>query len=71
MQSPDAARKTAEALVERGMGAGASAADVLYVGDSSSSVGVRLGEIESLDRSEGEQIGLRLWPAASSIQTGV
>jgi PmbA protein len=61
MQSPVAARKIAEALVERGMAAGATAADVLYVGDSSSSVGVRLGELESLDRSEGEQVGLRLF----------
>ena len=66
MQSPDAARKTAESLVERGMAAGASAADVLYVADASSSVGVRLGEIESLDRSEGEQIGLRLFDGRRS-----
>jgi PmbA protein len=66
MQSPEAARKTAEALVERGMAAGASAADVLYVGDASSSIGVRLGEIESLDRSEGEQIGLRLFDGQRS-----
>jgi PmbA protein len=71
MQSPDAARKTAEALVERGKAAGASAADVLYVGDSSSSVGVRLGEIESVDRSEGEQIGLRLFdgPRSATVNT--
>ena len=61
MQSPKDARRIAESLVERGMAAGATAADVLYVGDSSSSVGVRLGELESLDRSEGEQVGLRLF----------
>jgi len=61
MQSPDIARKIAESIVERGIAAGATAADAIYVGDSSSSVGVRLGEIESLDRSEGEQIGLRLF----------
>ena len=48
------------------MAAGASAADVLYVADASSSVGVRLGEIESLDRSEGEQIGLRLFDGRRS-----
>ena len=66
MQSPEAARKTAEALVERGIAAGATAADVLYVGDASSSVGVRLGEIESLDHSEGEQIGLRLFDGTRS-----
>jgi PmbA protein len=66
MQSPDTARKTAEALAARGIAAGATAADVLYVGESSSSVGVRLGEIESLDRSEGEQIGLRLFDGQRS-----
>jgi PmbA protein len=66
MQSPQAAAKIAESLIERGIKAGATAADVLYVGDASSSVGVRLGEIESLDRSEGEQIGLRLFDGQRS-----
>ena len=66
MQSPKAAAKIAVSLVERGIKAGATAADVLYVGDASSSVGVRLGEIESLDRSEGEQIGLRLFDGQRS-----
>ena len=46
MQSPEAARKIAESLVERGIAAGATAADALYVGDRSSGVEVRLGEIE-------------------------
>ena len=66
MQSPDAARRIAESLVERGLAAGATAADVLYIGDSASSVGVRLGELESLDRSEGEQVGLRLFDGRRS-----
>ena len=61
MQSPEAARKVAESLVERGIAAGATAADALYVGDRSSSVQVRLGEIEGVGRSEGEEIGLRLF----------
>jgi PmbA protein len=61
MQSPEDARHIAESLVERGVAAGATAADALYVGGSSSSVQVRLGEIDSLSRSEGEQIGLRLF----------
>ena len=66
MHSPDAARRIAESLVERGLAAGATAADVLYIGDSASSVGVRLGELESLDRSEGEQVGLRLFDGRRS-----
>jgi PmbA protein len=43
------------------MVAGATAADALYGGDRSSGVQVRLGEIEHVGRSEGEQIGLRLF----------
>ena len=43
MQSPEDARRIAEQLVERGIGAGATAADALYAGDRSSSVQVRLG----------------------------
>jgi len=66
MLSPDDARRIAETLVERGMDAGASAADALYAGDRSSSVQVRLGELESVSRSEGEQIGLRLFDGQRS-----
>jgi PmbA protein len=61
MLSPDQARAIAQTLVERGIAAGASAADSLYVADASSSVQVRVGEIEELSRSEGEEIGLRLF----------
>jgi PmbA protein len=61
MKSPDDARRIAETLVERGIAAGASAADALYVGERSSGVQVRLGETESVSRSEGEEIGLRLF----------
>jgi PmbA protein len=61
MQSPEQARRIAEALVERGIEAGASAADALYVGDRSSGVQVRMGALEAVNRSEGEEIGLRLF----------
>ena len=66
MQAPDAARHIAETLVERGIAAGATAADALYVGDRSSAVQVRLGELEDVSRSEGEQIGLRLFDGQRS-----
>ncbi|WP_028969538.1 TldD/PmbA family protein [Sphingomonas sp. URHD0057] len=66
MQSPEAARNIAESLVERGIAAGATAADALYAGDRSSSVEVRLGQLDSVDRSEGEQIGLRLFDGRRS-----
>jgi PmbA protein len=61
MQAPEHAQKIAQSLVDRAIAAGASAADALYAGERSSSVDVRLGEIESVSRSEGEQIGLRLF----------
>jgi len=61
MLSPDQAKRIAESLVERGIAAGASTADALYVGERSSGVQVRLGEIDSLGSSEGEEIGLRLF----------
>jgi len=66
MQSPKDARRIADSLVERGIAAGASAADALYIGERSSGVQVRLGELENVSRSEGEQIGLRLFDGQRS-----
>src|SRR3954463_8250906 len=61
MLSPTQAKHIAESLVERGIAAGASAADALYIGEPSSGVEIRLGEIDSVGSSEGEEIGLRLF----------
>src|SRR6185369_5736034 len=61
MQTPEQARRIAESLVERGVDAGATAADAIYVGNSSSGVQVRLGKLEDVARSEGEEIGLRVF----------
>ena len=66
MLSPAKAQSIAESLVERGMAAGATAADALYAGDRSSGVEVRLGNLEGVSRSEGEQIGLRLFSGQRS-----
>ena len=55
------AEARAAALIEAALKAGADAADVLYVGDASTSVQVRLGALEDVGRSEGEEIGLRLF----------
>ncbi len=41
--------------------AGADAADAVYVGDASTQVSVRLGALEDIGRSEGEDIGLRVF----------
>src|SRR5919112_4759616 len=56
----------AAALVDAALKAGADAADVLYVGDASTSVQVRLGALEDVGRSEGEEIGLRLFVGSRS-----
>src|ERR1700750_2124601 len=48
-------------LVSAATRAGADAADVLYACSASTSVSVRLGELEDVERSEGETIGLRLF----------
>src|SRR5258708_19350879 len=61
MFSPDNAGAMAISLVDRAVAAGATAADALYVGERSSGVQVRLGELEDVSRSEGEEIGLRLF----------
>src|SRR3954447_22648966 len=66
MQSPELARAIVESLIEKGLSAGATAADALYVGDRSSSVQVRLGELDSVSRSEGEEIGVRLFAGRRS-----
>ena len=61
MLSTDKARALAESLVERGIDAGATSADALYAGERSSAVQVRMGELDQVSRSEGEEIGLRLF----------
>ena len=66
MLKPEDARRIAEQLVEQGIAAGATAADALYAADRSSGVQVRLGEIDSVSRSEGAQIGLRLFDGQRS-----
>ena len=66
MHLPEQAQQIAQALVERGSAAGASAADAMYVGERSSGVEVRLGEIEGVSRSESEEVGLRLFAGQRS-----
>ena len=61
MLSVDQARHTASSLVQHALDVGADAADAIYVGGHSTSVQVRLGELEDVSRSEGEEIGLRLF----------
>ncbi|HEX8481748.1 MAG TPA: metallopeptidase TldD-related protein [Allosphingosinicella sp.] len=61
MLSTIEAEARAAALVERAARAGADAADALYQAESSTSVQVRLGDLEDVSRAEGESIGLRFF----------
>ena len=61
MLSVKAAEAKVASLIEMAKRAGADAADALYVGDASTGVQVRLGALEDVERSEGEEIGLRLF----------
>jgi PmbA protein len=61
MLTTDEARNRAQDLVARAIRAGADAADAIYVGSASTDVQVRLGALEDVQRSEGEDIGLRVF----------
>src|SRR5687767_2751791 len=61
MLEPAAARDKAVSLVDLARRKGADAADAAYVGDRSQGVSVRLGKLEDVHRSEGEEIGLRVF----------
>jgi PmbA protein len=61
MLDPADAQDKVHALVELARKAGADAADAIYVGERSQGVSVRLGALEDVNRSEGEELGLRLF----------
>lgn len=56
----EAESRTAD-LVAAARKAGADAADALYVCNNATQISVRLGALEDVERSEGEEIGLRLF----------
>lgn len=61
MLKPEEALTRAQNLVSQAIKAGADAADAVYVCDASTEVQVRLGALEDVARSEGEDIGLRVF----------
>ncbi|MCW3796450.1 metallopeptidase TldD-related protein [Sphingomonas sp. BN140010] len=66
MLSPEQATDIAARLVERAVKAGATAADAMLVAGSSTSVSVRLGELEDVSRSDDREIGLRVFAGQRS-----
>ena len=61
----EAESRTAD-LVAAARKAGADAADAIYVCNNSTQISVRLGALEDVERSEGEEIGLRLFVGSRS-----
>jgi PmbA protein len=55
------AQERAEMLVAQACKAGADAADALYACNASTGVSVRLGNLEDIEQSEGEELGLRVF----------
>jgi PmbA protein len=66
MLSVDEARDRVEALVEQARRAGADGADAQYLGERSSGVRMRKGELEDVQRAEGESLGLRVFLGTKS-----
>lgn len=61
MLTPEQARDRALDIVTRAKAAGADAADALLASDQSLSVSVRMGALEDVGRSEGDELGLRVF----------
>ncbi|WP_321323267.1 metallopeptidase TldD-related protein [uncultured Parasphingorhabdus sp.] len=61
MLKPTEAQDRADALISQAKKAGADAADAIYVCDAATQVQMRLGNLEDVERSEGEEIGLRVF----------
>ena len=61
MLTPDQARERAAAIVARATAAGADAADAVFAADASAELSVRLGKLEDVGRSEGAELGLRVF----------
>jgi PmbA protein len=61
MLSLEEAQSRAQDLVSAARRAGADAADAIYACNASTTVAVRLGALEDVERSEGEEIGLRVF----------
>lgn len=66
MLALEEAQSRAEDLVAAAKRAGADAADAIYIGRAATQVSVRLGNLEDVERSEGEEIGLRTFVGSRS-----
>ena len=70
MLTTDQAKDFCAQLVARAQAMGADAGDAVYLGKGSQSVEIRLGALESVDRSEAEHLGLRVFVGKRSATVG-
>ncbi|MGN5373687.1 TldD/PmbA family protein [Sphingomonas hankookensis] len=61
MLTPETATDRAQSAIARARACGADAADAILVADTALSVSVRLGRLEDVGRSEGAELGLRVF----------
>lgn len=61
MLSTEQSKDRAADLIARAVKAGADAADAVYSGDAATQVQMRLGLLEDVERSEGEEMSLRVF----------
>lgn len=66
MLTSEQAKDRAADLVARAMKSGADACDVVYSADAATQVQMRLGALEDVERSEGEEISLRVFVGKQS-----
>jgi len=66
MLTPSQAQDRAHDIVRRATAAGADAADAVFAASASTEVSVRLGKLEDVGRSEGEDLGLRVFVGSRS-----
>ncbi|CAN5209961.1 TldD/PmbA family protein [soil metagenome] len=66
MLTREQAQTRATDLVARAVKAGADAADTVYAANASTAVEMRLGALEGVERSESQEIGLRVFVGKSS-----
>ncbi|WP_230279840.1 TldD/PmbA family protein [Croceicoccus sp. Ery15] len=70
MLTTDQAKDFCAQLVAKAQAMGADAGDAVYLGKGSQSVEIRLGALESVDRSEAEHLGLRVFVGKRSATVG-
>lgn len=71
MSNPDKSLKRCEALIAAAKSAGADAAEAVHAVSTSAGIGIRLSELEETERSENEQLGLRVFVGQQTASINV